>query len=125
MPLALLLTTSCATTELWSGNSKDEYIKLLPKEESEDVELALKGSGKEYYCKDLYYSTHKNNKICYMKISEAKKSKDLKVKFLKTPEAVVTDVGNTIFFVGYAIVYTAFNSGYTNEHGFKMLPSRE
>lgn len=101
----LLLITGCTTTTLWSGNTSKEYIKIIPKYKTDDVELALKETNRKYYCEELYASTYPNNKICFMEKQEALK---LKEKIIATPEALATDVAAsatiTFNFFGYIIL---------------------
>lgn len=109
--LALLCVTGCETAKLWKGSESDGYVKIVPESPEEDVEAALKQSGREFQCKELYYSTHPNNKVCYAKVSAAE---NLQVKLLKTPETLVTDAGNTVKVVGYVLLNIAMQSGYHN-----------
>ena len=107
----LLCITGCETAKLWQGSESDEYVKVVPQSPEEDVETALKSSGREFQCKELYYSTHPNNKVCYAKVSS---TENLQVKLLKTPETLVTDAGNTVKVVGYVLLNIAMHSGYHN-----------
>lgn len=109
--LALLSVTGCETAKLWTGNGKDQYVKVVPQSPDEDVEAALKESSREFQCKELYYSTHPNNKVCYVKVSAAE---NIQVKLLKTPETLVTDAGKTVEVVGYVLLNIAMHSGYHN-----------
>jgi len=111
----LLLISGCETTKLWSGNPADEYIKVVPQSPDEDVELALKQSGRKYSCQDLYASSYPNNKVCYAAWTADDRVKNIKVKLLKTPETLALDAGRTILVVGYVTLETLarmnFHSG--------------
>jgi hypothetical protein len=118
--LAVCVMSACATKEVWRSGAKENYVKLVPDKAGHDVEAALAGSDKQYYCENPKDEADKMKKVCFMKVSEAEKNKDLKIKFLKTPEAIVTDVGNTILFVGFAVVYVAF--GAHGDDGCRLEP---
>jgi hypothetical protein len=109
----LLLLAGCETTKLWTGNPGEDFIKVVPTNPNEDVEAALKQSGREYYCQDLYASTHANNKVCYIELTTDDKIKQIKVKLLKTPLTLAIDAGHTIKVVGSVTLYVIINSGYT------------
>jgi len=95
-----LLASGCETTQLWV-EPQESYVKVIPQSPDEDVEPALKNSGREYHCKQLYYSSHANNKICYAKVTSEEKLDSIGVKLLKTPEKLVIDAGRTILVIGY------------------------
>ena len=92
----VLLISGCETTKLWNGSSDDEYIKVVPRSTNEDVEYALKERDRKYYCQALYASTYPNDKVCYAKMTNEDKVKNIQIKLLKTPEALALDTGNTI-----------------------------
>ncbi|NPU93972.1 MAG: hypothetical protein HPY82_18840 [Gammaproteobacteria bacterium] len=97
--ISLLITfvIGCATTELWNGDERSEYVKVVPKTKDDDVEVVLRDLGKKYYCTELIYSEYPNNKICYVKISEVE---GIKIKLLKTPEAILVDMATPIIVIG-------------------------
>lgn len=109
--LALILA-GCETTKLWQENSGEDFVKIAPTNSDEDVEVALKESGREYYCQDLYASTHPNNKICYTKLTTEDKIKNIQVKLSKTPEMLAVDAGHTIKVVGSVALNIIMHSGY-------------
>ena len=99
----MLLCSSCATTNLWlSGNN--EYVEIIPTTPDEDVEAALKDSGRGYFCQQLYASSHPNNKVCYATLTKEDKLRNIEIKLRKTPKTLVTDAGNTIKVVGYVAI---------------------
>lgn len=104
-----LLVGGCETTKLWQ-EPQEQYIKIVPQTPDEDVELALKDSGREYHCKQLYYSTHANDKVCYVKVNTGQKLDNIGIKLLKTPEKLAIDAGRTILVIGYGVL----SSGYHN-----------
>lgn len=109
--LALFLA-GCETTKLWQGNPEQDFVKIIPTNSGDDVEVALKQSGREYYCQDLYASTHPNNKVCYAKLTTEDKIKQIQVKLLKTPETLAVDAGHTIKVVGSVALNVLMHSGY-------------
>jgi hypothetical protein len=108
----VLILCGCETTKLWRGDPADEFIKIVPATSDENVETALKASGREYYCQDLYASTHPNNKVCYARLTAEDKIKNTQVKLLKTPEALALDAGHTIKVVGSVALNSIMLSGY-------------
>jgi hypothetical protein len=91
----IIQTLGCATAKVWNDESQDKYVEVLP-QDKEDVEVALKASGKKYYCNKLYESRYPDLKDCYVKVDDDR----FKAKLYQTPKAVVTDVGNTIIIIG-------------------------
>lgn len=96
---------------MWQDNQSDQYVKVIPQSPEDDVESALKSSGREFQCKQFDYTTRQYNKVCYVKVSP---TENLQVKLLKTPETLVTDAGNTVKVVGYVLLQLAMLSGYSN-----------
>ena len=109
----LLLLAGCETTKLWTGNPGDDFAKVEPTTPNEDVEAALKQSGREYYCQDSYASRYQINRVCYVKRTTEDRIANLKVKLLKTPVTLAVDAGHTIIVVGSVALYLVVNSGYT------------
>lgn len=95
-----LILFGCETTRLWSGGGQNECVEIIPKTSDEDVESALKQSGRGYFCQQLYASTHPNNKVCYATLTKEDKIKNIEIKLRKTPETLATDAGNTVKVVG-------------------------
>jgi hypothetical protein len=60
--LVVLLAGCESTSQLWTGKPEDAFVKVVPTTVDEDVEVALRQSGREYYCQHLYDSTYPNNK---------------------------------------------------------------
>ena len=107
-----LIISGCETAKLWSGNADEEYVKVTPQSADEDVESALKRSGRAYYCQDLYASTHPNNKVCYAKLTTEDKIKKIEIKLQKTPESLVVDTGHTIKVVGSVALNILMHSNF-------------
>lgn len=95
-----IVISGCETAKLWSESPNGGFVKIVATTPEDDVEVALKQSGREYYCQDLYASTHPNNKVCFAKFTTEAKLQDTQVKLLKTPETLVLDAGHTIKVVG-------------------------
>lgn len=109
--LALFLA-GCETTKLWQGTPDEDFVEIATTNPDEDVEVALKRSGREYYCQDLYATTRSNNKVCYVKLTTEDKIKNIQVKLLKTPETLAIDAGHTIKVVGSVALNVIMHSGY-------------
>lgn len=98
--LLALTLSGCETTKLWSNGGQHEYFEVIPKTPDEDVESALKQSGRGYFCQQLYASTYPNNKVCYATLTHEEKIKNIEIKLRKTPETLAIDAGHTIKVVG-------------------------
>lgn len=108
----VLLLAGCETTELWTEKPGEDFIKVVPAAADEDVEIALKQTGREYYCQSLYESSYPNNKVCYTRLTSEDKIKKLQVRLFKTPESLAIDAGRTITVVGSAALKIVMSSGY-------------
>ena len=112
---AFALMSGCTNTaEVWKTTPQDEYVKVVPASTDEDVELALKDSGREYHCTVLYQSSYPNNKVCYARLTMADKQQNIRVKLLNTPEALAIDTARTVTVVGYVVLQSLAVSGYHN-----------
>jgi hypothetical protein len=102
--VSTIFLNGCTTAQLWGGGIQDDYVKVVPKDIHNDVEISLKNQNRVYYCKTFSYASPPKNKVCYMKYTDAEKLNDLKIKLYKTPEKLVTDAGLTVLFVGYMVI---------------------
>ncbi len=109
--ILVIMLCGCETAKMWREKIPEKFIEIIPKSEAEDVEAALKESGREYYCQNFYASTYPNNKVCYVKITQDAVD-HIQIKLLKTPKTLVIDAATTIVVIGYVAFDVLIHSDY-------------
>lgn len=99
----LLLITGCqSTAESLSKTPPEEYVEVVQGDTSLNVEEALKASGVDYVCRELYFGkgSSKNRRACFVKAPDPSLYDVLQVKLEDLPIAVVKDTGLIILGIG-------------------------
>jgi hypothetical protein len=105
-----LLLVSCATQQLWNAHNPYEYIKI---QGPSSIEEKISTKGVDYFCKDIVYSSEGHEKVCYVEKTSAEKIKEWNIRLLETPVAVVKDMASAVTVVGYVILQSLFEQGYS------------
>ena len=101
--LSASITSGCVSTEaLLTKKPPENYLEVVQDGPIENVEAALKASGKPYVCKEFYAGkgSHENRRACFVKAPDESRYKELGVKLSELPRAILVDTGNTALVVG-------------------------
>jgi hypothetical protein len=110
---SLLGLSGCqSTAESLSKTPPEEYVEVVQGDTSINVEDALKASGVNYVCKELYFGkgSSKNRRACFVKAPDPSLYEKLQVKLEDLPVAILKDTGRIILGVG-EIAITCIMSG--------------
>ena len=107
--ICAVLSSSCATGHLWTDESiGSEYLEVSSNN-GEDVEAALKSTGKEYHCSFTSHPLGGLTKACYVKHYPSDKMAAVEIKLFKTPKAILIDVGLAAYLTVRVIGSVALN----------------
>lgn len=98
-----VLCSSCATRNLWTDADIGAKYLEVSSNNGEDVEAALKSSGKEYYCSFTSHPAGGLTKACYVKHYPSDKMETVEIKLFQTPKALLVDVGIAALVTVYVI----------------------
>ena len=113
--LSLLMIQSCTTISVWDEYNPSKYLQI---EGSTDaVDHFLKSTDQDYYCKQLYYSTPNQDRVCYVEKTAKQKGDEFIGRLYETPKAVVIDAGITIAVIGYIVAMAVLSSCQSNPTG--------
>lgn len=111
----LLLITGCqSTAESLSKTPPEEYVEVVQGDTSLNVEEALKASGVDYVCRELYFGkgSSKNRRACFVKAPDPGLYEVLQVKLEDLPVAMVKDTGQIALIIGEVFIVYFMNGVY-------------
>jgi len=101
--IGAVLCSSCTMSKSWMSENRGAQFISVTSQNGEDVEPALKLSGKNYYCSYTTSSAGGLDKACYVRYYPSDKMTDTKVKLFETPRALLVDAGEAALVAIYVV----------------------